>query len=181
MNNYNYKLVYYVILSLRFFAPLMVFTSPLLTIVLVLVLDTLDGVHASRGGIKKSVYQSVDKAFDLYWYAISLMYIFSDIQFNSFKVILFMLFAFRLLGILLYWFSGKKSILFVFANFYENIFIAIVLGVLVPQLHFLIESNFFVITVIVVVAAKIVQEYFAHLAPYSFTEKFLKIKMNWKE
>lgn len=181
MFKYNYRLGFIIIILLRIAAPFLVFSNVLFTIVSVLFLDIIDGLHASRGGIRRRVYQNIDKAVDLLWYIVMLAYIYSSNEMEKYTILLTLLFAFRLLGILLFWATGIRKLLFVFANFYENIFILIVLGVFVPGLEFIVSESLFPFSIVVAVVLRIIQEYFAHIVTYSFTERFLRIKMYWKD
>lgn len=168
--------MYYLIFLLRIFVALLIFVWPLLSIILSVFLDLIDADFAYRV-MSKKLYQFIDKNLDLWWYINIIIY--SFFYYPDYKTYLLILFIYRLIGQLIYYFNRNRRTLLFFPNFFEWIFILIFFGenyfpsILKDETYLIISLTIFII--------KIFQEWFLHFADMSIREDFLKIKRDWKK
>lgn len=111
---------------IRILAPFIIFKYPVIAVVIVFFLDTVDGSFWLQANVKKITYQILDKNLDLWWYTVSLVYAYFHLPFFW---LLLSLFVFRLIGHVAFYITRKEKFLALFPNLYENILIFIVIVV----------------------------------------------------
>lgn len=170
------KFLYILIIILRIiFAPL-IFVWPLLSIIVSFFLDLIDADFAYKA-VSKRLYQIIDKNLDLWW-SINII-VYSYINYPGYKIYLLILFIYRLVGQLIYYFSGNRGILLFFPNFFEWVFFLIFLGK--NYYPSIITGQAFYLILLVIFFAKIFHEWFLHVADLSIREDFFKSKRNWRK
>ncbi len=162
MNNF----LYFFIILLRILSAPLIFILPLQSIILSVFLDIIDGDFACKVVTKKN-YQLIDKNLDLWWFINILIY--SFINYPNYKTYLLILFLYRLIGQLIFYFNHNRKVLMFFPNFFEWIFFLIFFG-----------KNYYPFTLIVFLA-KILQEWFLHIANLSIKEIIFKKKRLWRK
>ncbi|MFA6532547.1 MAG: hypothetical protein WCT22_00940 [Patescibacteria group bacterium] len=168
--------MYYFAVLLRIIIAPLIFIWPLPAIILSVFLDLIDADFAHKV-ISKKLYELIDKNLDLWWFINIIIY--SYFNYPDYKIYLLILFTYRLIGQLIYYFSKNREVLLFFPNFFEWVFILIFLGknyfpsILQGKTYFLISMAIF--------SVKIFQEWFLHVADLSIREDFLKIKRDWKK
>lgn len=164
-------LSYTIILGCRLISGLLIFIWPLPAIITSTLFDLVDAEFAAKARLNRHVYQLIDKTVDLYWLTLTLIYSYANLitYFN----LLFILYLYRFTGQILFYFTKKRFFLFVFANYYENVFIV---------LFFFSHSSSVYLLLVLVMILKIIQEWFIHIAKLSIREDFLKLgKRRWKK
>jgi len=162
-----------VIILLRLLVPLLIPKYPL-AIIAALVIDAVDqtilqlftNINTSETGL----YQSYDKAMDIYYLAIA--YLSTMRNWTSepaFKISKF-LFYYRLIGVTLFELTGLRWLLLVFPNTFEYFFIAYE----VIRLRYDTakrSARFWLITAAMIwIFIKLPQEYWIHIAQLDFTD-----------
>lgn len=168
--------MYYLVILLRIFVAPLIFIWPLPAIILSVFLDLIDADFAHKI-ISKKLYQLIDKNLDLWWFINIIIY--SYFNYPDYKIYLLILFIYRLIGQLIYYFSRNRAVLLFFPNFFEWVFILIFFG---KNYYPLILNRGTYLTIsLIVFIIKIIQEWFLHVADLSIREDFLKIKRQWKK
>lgn len=158
--------MYYFIVFLRIISAPLIFVWPLPAIILSVFLDIIDGDLAAPVVTKKR-YELVDKNLDLWWFVNIMIY--ALIKYPNYRIYLLILFSYRLIGQLIYYVSHNRKVLMLFPNFFEWIFYLIFFGI-----------NYYPFTLMVVLA-KIFQEWFLHVADLSLKEIIFKKKRLWRK
>ncbi len=164
---------------LRIISAAAIFYLPLPAFLLSFLLDIIDGDIAAQKVLTIREYEVLDKLLDLWWYSWSLAY--SFFYFKSFFLILGLLFIFRLIGALLFFWKKDRFWFFIFPDYFISFFVLFFLIHLFPDLTFLIHKPIIYITLLFIIASKLIQEYWLHFAKLSFAEKIFGIKKNWRE
>lgn len=174
-----YLFLYYFIIFLRIISAPLIFIWPLISIILSFFLDIIDIEFASRGVLTLSEYERSDKALDLWWYSNAML--FSWFSLPYYRLFLLTLFIFRIVGDAIFFLKNDRRILFLFPNFFENIFLLIFFSLYFKQLNFLLDKKYFFISLSIVVLLKILQEWWVHIAQISISEDFFGKKRKWKK
>lgn len=155
----------------RLTVPFLLFLVPSYSIMIALFLDTIDGEFASRGALTVDEYEKLDKLLDLWWYGGAVIYtMYAQLPFQNFLLLLFIL---RVCGELIFFLNSSRFALFIFANYFENFFIAVYLSV-----HFPVLSNIPILFVLAFVL-KVLQEWWIHIKQGSATEVITGKKKQW--
>lgn len=168
--------MYYFVILLRILVAPLIFIWPLPAIILSVFLDIIDADFAYTV-ISKDKYEQIDKNLDFWWFIMIMIYSYSN--YPQYKLFLFTLFIFRFIGQALFSISNKRIFLMYFPNFFEWSFFLIFLGV--NYFPSLINNNIFYLLLGVIAVIKIIQEWFLHIADFSFKEIVFKSKRNWKK
>jgi hypothetical protein len=148
----------------RLLAPVLILSWPFWGIVATMFVDTVDWkfiqVVTSSDNI---AYQAWDKMMDLYSW-IFILWILRSWKDVWARKVAIMLFGYRLIGMILFWITGRKSLLFFFPNVFENF---VILTLLLfwqsnKQKLGLSRSNK-IIMLLVLIVPKFIHEYFQHL------------------
>ncbi len=162
--------VFLAVVGGRFVLPLFIPRYPLPAIIACLVLDGVDQTIFQAFGYDPPGYQSYDKAMDVYYLAIAYLATLRNwASLPAFRISRFLYF-FRLVGVVVFEFSGLRALLLLFPNTFEYFFIA----------YEAVRSRWspvrFAFTWWVVVAAliwvfvKLPQEYWIHVAQLDVTD-----------
>jgi hypothetical protein len=176
-NIFGKKQQYYLIIVLRFITPFSIFEFPLFAIISSLFLDNIDTEFASRGIKTKTQNQLIDKIFDTWWYTVVLVY--SYFSLNEYFWLLLILYLYRLIGAIVLWSRKDRSLLMLFPNMYENFFFLFFFATHFESLRFLIIGVNFYYSIFIIALAKLIQEYWLHVAQLSIREDIFKLKRNW--
>jgi hypothetical protein len=166
--------MYFFIVLLRLVCAPLIFVWPLPAIILSVILDIIDGDFACKV-VSKTKYQLIDKNLDLWWFINIIIFVF--IRYPQYKLLLSILFVYRLIGQLMFNYSNNRKYLVLFPNFFEWIFFLIFLGKnYFPNI--IVGQNFYVY-IIFICTIKIFQEWFLHVGDYSIKEIIFKKKRIW--
>jgi hypothetical protein len=173
----KHKAIYDFIAVIRIASGPLIFFWPFIVIVLQTVLDLIDGEFASKKVTTWKQYQYNDKILDTWWYIWS--YIFALVYLPGHLGLLSVFFFYRLLGKFIFIRTHKRYLLFLFPNFFENIFILIFMAKYF-NLNYLLEGQIFFWIVVGNIVFKFFHEWWLHIAQLSFMEVFFKKKKNWR-
>jgi hypothetical protein len=173
------KGLYLSFVALRIITPLFIFNNPIFIIVLNFLLDTFDAEAASMNFLSVKQYEVFDKTLDLWWFLI--LFWFALSKFPEYSLLLSILLVYRLIGEVLFIVFKRRKILFIFPNFFEFTFYLIFFSKIFDKLHFLIEGNNFIVSLVIIFIIKLIQEYLLHVKEFSLRENFLHLKRNWRK
>lgn len=162
----------------RLLVPFLLFILPAYSIMLTLILDMVDGEFASRNALTVDEYEKLDKFLDLWWYTGAMVY--SIVMSLPFLQLLIVLYIWRLVGELLYFKTNNRILLFIFANYFENIFIAIYVSLAVPAIFsFMLSGEYLVLLFGSAIVLKIIQEWWIHVQKRSIVEVLTGRPKGW--
>lgn len=173
----SYKLLPLIRISqvVRILAPLSIFKFPLLATIISFTLDMADSPIYRFAGYTRKEYQPIDKTLDFYWYAVS--FTFAWLANFPFLPLLAALLIIRLIGQVLFYTTKNEKYFIFFPNFYETMFILILLSTILEGLKFLtFPENIFKVTTLVVIFT-VPKEVIAHKLDkfyYPFIPEFFK-------
>lgn len=171
--------MYYFIVLLRILVAPLIFTWPLLSIILSFLLDIVDIEFASRGVMTLKNYEKWDKALDLWWYLN--IFVFGWFNFPQYKYFLLVLFTFRMVGDIIFFLKNDRRIFIIFPNLFENVFYLIFFSLKFDQLNYLLDKKHIFVSLSIVIVIKILQEWWIHVAQISIPEDFFGKKREWKK
>lgn len=159
-----YNLAFWVLSGARVVLPVLIFNLPVVSAVLHLVLDILDGGAACHGVMKLEDYQKIDKLLDWWWFVFILVWVYLNM--SSYFLVMFILFLWRTIGEMMYFGSGKREWLLIFPNFFEFVWWGLlVFGSLGKWVW-------------PVIAFCVFREYMIHIRNFS-ARKTLGLPVNW--
>jgi len=158
-------------------APL-ILLEPLGAIILSFFLDVVDADFACAHILKKT-YQKVDKIVD-YWTYIFQM-IFSFLFLTEYKYVLLGFFLWRTLGMIIFLSGKPRKIFFIFANYFENLFLFLFFATYFRNANYLLDRPFFEIILFLIFVLKIFQEWFIHIANLSVRKIVFGSERKWKK
>lgn len=164
-------MLYWLTILVRLIFGPLILIWPFPSIIVSFFLDVVDGDLAPRAVTKKK-YQIIDKTTDTWVYVFEM--ILGWQMFPVFKYLLLFLFIWRLVGIVLFSFTKKSRVFFIFGNYFENIFYVLFFQNYLPKIN--IYYLFVLVTLI-----KIFQEWFIHIAKLSFMEDIIGKKRKWRD
>lgn len=144
---------------LRVVIPFGVFKFPILTTISVFLLDLVDGQLYRLKGVERKKYNAIDKGLDLYWYAISLVYV---IAYLPHKTLMSALFAMRLAAYIAYCLTKQEKYFLYLPNFYENLLFYLIATTQVSSLEKYSTGPVFIASALFLSFIKVFQEYFLH-------------------
>jgi len=151
--------VYILLILARIFSIFFFVKWPLITWIVVYLLDVFDCPFAIWGGIKFSGYQKIDKTVDF----ITRLYLVYTAWILGWPYLIFLgLVIIRLVGDLLYLFSGKEKYMFYFPNLVEFFFPAYFFY----NKYLIFENNSLVYLIILALLSailKTINEYYLHV------------------
>ena len=162
-----------IVLLLRLVTPLFILKKPLLFTILALVFDALDVVIIDLLEDRVQIfpfldafysknYDPLDKALDVYYLSFCFYVCFSIKNIIVRKALVF-LFVYRLLGVILYEFTKNLSLLFVFANYFENLFLIYFIGMALFKKDVFITRKNLILALVLTIFLKLPQEYLLHM------------------
>lgn len=164
-------IIFVLIVGLRFTIPLFIPRFPLPAIILALVLDGIDGGIFERfTTLPMDEYQSYDKALDIYYLTIAYLSTMRNWS-NPFaiKVAAYLLY-YRLVGVMLFEFTGARWLLFVFPNTFEYFFILYEAAHLRWNLERVSRRVIIGAAAAIWIVIKLPQEYWIHIAQRDVTD-----------
>ena len=164
-------LVFTLIVGSRIIIPLWIPRFPLPAIILALVLDGLDGGLFERfTTLPLDNYQSYDKGLDIYYLTIAyLSAVRNWTNPIAVKAAAFLIY-YRLMGVLLFEYSGARWILFVFPNTFEYFFILYETARLRWDMTHVSRKVIFGAAAAIWIVIKLPQEYWIHIAQRDVTD-----------
>lgn len=164
-------IIFLLMVGLRFTVPLFIPRFPLPAIILALMLDGVDGgIFDKFTTLPMDEYQSYDKALDIYYLTIAYLSTMRNWT-NAFaiKVAAYLLY-YRLIGVLLFEFTGARWLLFVFPNTFEYFFILYEVAHLRWNLQGLSRRAVIGAAAAIWIVIKLPQEYWIHIAQRDVTD-----------
>lgn len=116
------------VIALRLIVPLMILWRPLPGSIIALLLDAFDVVIVEffgEGGMG-AYYHEIDKALDLYYLSLQAIVAWQWTD-RRLKWIAIVLFAYRLIGVVIFEFTGWRGTMFVFPNLFEHWFLFVLI------------------------------------------------------
>lgn len=170
---------YLFIINLRIiFAPL-ILVWPTPAIILSFFLDMIDAEFAYYIVTKKQ-YQLIDKTIDSWVFLFEMILAWQ--MFINYRSFLLILFLWRMIGTFFFYLTKKRHLLFVFGNFFENIFFVIYFTSIIPGWNLLFNNKpAFYSLLIFVSLIKLFQEWFIHIAGLSIREDIFGKKRKWRK
>jgi hypothetical protein len=149
--------------TVRLLVPLLILRWPLFGIIASLLLDAFDYHILAFFGSRELIYHHWDKLLDTYYLGIA-AYMTLFWKDSLAKRLGIALFAYRFVGVLLFFITNNPSFLFVFSNFFEIYFIFYLLYVRFSKRSILFTGTTSIFAVLLpIVLPKIIQEYFMHI------------------
>lgn len=112
--------IFYVLTAVRLLVPLTILRWPLAGLLLSNLADLYDWQFAPVGNeIQVKNYQTWDKAMDFYYWLFALVIVFRWKD-KLAKWIAIGLFSYRIVGMVAFFFTGERALLFFFPNVFEN-------------------------------------------------------------
>ncbi len=128
-----------------------------------LFLDAVDGDIIERINFKRERYQSWDKILDLWLHSSLAVYIYFNFQRDLLWIILLALFIYRLVGLVLFIYTKKEQLLFIFPNIFLDLFM---IFLLLPNF---VQTNLF-LTLVIVSSFSFFKEWWIHIAKLDVTD-----------
>jgi hypothetical protein len=154
----------FIVIAVRLVVPLLILRYPLVGGWTALVLDALDvALMDALGGDGWANYRATDSPLDFYY--LSLMAIVAARWPNPYaKRPALALFAWRAVGVVLFWLTGQRVLFFVFPNLFENWWLyCVTVERFWPRLYpHSVRSV--AVPLVVLLVPKLVQEYLLHVA-----------------
>ena len=143
---------------IRLLAPLLLFWSLPAGIFAGLLCDGFDYELLHRKlKISHSAYQINDKFFDLYWYCLIIIYLLSENLAPQLNLLFLFLFAYRLIGQIVFFTTLERKNFLFFPNLFEPLFWV---WAIFPQKSL---SFFIAITLSFILPLKLFNEYYTHV------------------
>lgn len=158
-------MIFIFVLTIRLIIPLSILRFPLFGGVFSILVDTYDINLLSFFGwgfLDRDYYQFYDKSLDTYYLFFEFLVV-TGIKSGFFKKTLVFLFILRVIGFFLFEVTGKSLALFLFPNFFEPVYLAIIaLAKIRPEwIKYRIKRVLLIIFILLIL--KMVQEYNLHV------------------
>ena len=164
-------LVFVLLVGSRLLVPLWIPRFPLPAIILALVLDGIDGgVFANNTTLPLDNYQSYDKALDIYYLTIAYLSTFRNWRNPIALQVAQFLIYYRLVGVLLFEFTGTRLLLFIFPNTFEYFFILYEVARLRWDMARVSRKVIYGAAAAIWIVIKLPQEYWIHIAQRDVTD-----------
>ena len=167
--------MFWTVVLVRFFLPLLIFRYPLPAIVACLVVDGVDQTIFQSFGFDPPFYQGYDKAMDVFYLGVAYISTMRNwVSLPAFQVSRF-LFFYRQVGVVAFELTQVRALLMIFPNTFEYFFIAYeaIRSRWDPArfgLRFWVAVAAFIWIVV-----KLPQEYWIHIAQLDFTETWAEV------
>lgn len=148
---------------IRVVVPLLIVWFPLVGSLLGIMADNLDVVLLDAQGVTDfSLYNVVDKGLDTYMYAIQAVTMYWWVNKKA-RTIGWVLFAYRLVGVIIYELIQWRPLLMIFPNVFETYFIVYLMCLALFKKDFVTSTRSTVIFLLLLIIPKIYQEYLFHV------------------
>ena len=166
----NVEVVFWSVVLVRFFLPLLIFKFPLPAIFACLVVDGMDQTIFQWFDFNPPFYQSYDKAMDVFYLGIAYISTLRNwASIPSFEVSRF-LFFYRQIGVVAFELTQVRAILLVFPNTFEYFFMAYE-GIRARWNPVRFGMRFWIgLAAFIWIFIKLPQEYWIHVAQLDFTD-----------
>lgn len=168
------NILLYIVISLKFVVPVFMLKFPFWGVWGNYFLDVLDGDVLHFLGMGEFTYQTMDKAADLWSYVFML---FLGLRFRI-KRLVIILFAYRLVGQILFFMTRDEKIFFYFQNFLEPLMMAYTLLLLVRGSEagaYKTYKEHIVLIWVIIIAYKVWNEWYLHIANVDLSTFFFGI------
>lgn len=164
------EVVFWTVVLVRFFLPLLIFRYPLPAVLACLGVDGMDQTIFQWFGFDPPFYQGYDKAMDVYYLGIAYISTLRNwVNPHAFQVSRF-LFFYRQIGVVAYELTQVRALLMVFPNTFEYFFIAYE-GIRARWNTVRFQVKFWVLVAAFIwIFIKLPQEYWIHVAQLDFTD-----------
>jgi len=159
------------IVILKVFVPASMLIFPLFGLWGNYFLDIIDGDILQALGVSDNLYQTIDKSADLVSYFFMLIL---GLRWHIRKTII-ILFAYRLIGQILFFITSNEMVFFYFQNFLEPLMLIYVLLIFKQKSEakaYLTYRKHMVLIWIIVIAYKLWNEWYLHLANIDLSTLF---------
>ena len=116
-----YTLLVKISVFLRLLLGPTIFLFPRLTALVSFILDWIDGELYKRAGYSHHQYGLYDKGLDFYWYCWIILYV--VVNHIHYQAVFIALFILRTIGQVLFFFTRKRILFFIFPNIFEIFFL----------------------------------------------------------
>jgi hypothetical protein len=164
-------LIFWLVVSGRFFLPLLIPRFPLPAILACLVLDGIDQtIYQQYTDLDLTGYQGYDKALDVYYLTIAYLSTLRNWASSDAFLIARFLFYYRLAGVVLFELVDSRVLLLIFPNTFEYFFIVYEAIRLRWSPTRLSRRNLIIIAAVIWIFVKLPQEYWIHIAQMDTTD-----------
>lgn len=162
--------VFVAVVGARFVVPLFIPRFPLPAIVAALVLDAVDQTVFAAFNVEPDNYQGYDKALDIFYLTIAYISTLRNWTDGfAFRVAQF-LWYYRLIGVVLFEFTGVRAMLLIFPNTFEYFFIFYEVVRLWYDPRRLSRAHILAAAAGIWIFIKLPQEWWIHIAQLDFTD-----------
>lgn len=172
------EMAYYFVVLVRIILAPLILVWPTPAIILSLLLDIFDADFAHHV-ISKKQYQMADKILDSWVLVFELILSWQVLP--EYKLLLTILFVWRMIGLTVFLKSSNRHVLLVFGNFFESVFFVLYFATVFPSLNFILgNQSIFNAAIALAFLSKIFHEWFIHVAELSIREHLFRSKRKWK-
>lgn len=162
--------VFVAVVGARFLVPLFIPRFPLPAILAALVLDAVDQTVFAAFNVEPDNYQTYDKALDIFYLTIAYISTLRNWTDGfAFRVAQF-LWYYRLIGVVLFEFTGVRAMLMIFPNTFEYFFIFYEVVRLWYDPRRLSRAHILAAAAGIWIFIKLPQEWWIHIAQLDFTD-----------
>lgn len=172
-------LIFWAVVTARFFIPLSIPKYPLPGIIASLLLDAVDQtIFQQFTDLSLEGYQSYDKALDIYYLAVTYLSTLRNWSNHfAFEVNRF-LFYYRLVGVALFELTQLRALLLIFPNTFEYFFIFYEIIRLKWNPKVLTKEKLITLAVLIWIFVKLPHEYWIHIAQMDTTDWLMENPSN---
>lgn len=164
-----------IVIALKFIVPTLLLKFPFPAAWGNYFLDVIDGDILQALGMQENTYQLIDKGADLFSYVFMLLL---GLRWSIKKVII-VLFAYRLIGQLLFFATGNELVFFYFQNFLEPLVMAYALLLFLNKNNetkaYAAYKKYFLLIWGIIIAYKVWNEWYLHFANIDLSTFFFGI------
>ena len=154
-----------------------IFISPIISTLVIFILDGFDGEIIKRSGYARHEYSIYDKIMDYWWYIwIFIFILYTDVPVKNLFIFLFL---YRTFGQLLYLLYQKGIIFFLFPNVFESLFYYYLVANILHQEQFFFAQPLLTYIIIALTILKLAQEYIIHIRLMNLSGTYLKKTSYW--
>lgn len=165
-------IVFVVVVASRFVVPLLIPRYPLPAIMCCALIDACDqSIFKQFTHVHLSEYQAYDKALDVFYLSVAYVSTLRNWVSGDLVRVATALWYFRLIGVVLFEFTGERWLLVVFANTFEYFFIAVEWFRLTRDPRRLSQHRIVRLVVGIWILIKIPQELELHVARWDLTDR----------
>lgn len=164
--------VFATVVGLRCLVPLRIPRYPLPAILICALIDALDqSIFKQFTHLDLSGYQTYDKALDVFYLSIAYVSVLRNWVDGPLVVTATVLWYYRLLGVVLFEFTGERWYLVIFANTFEYFFVAVEIHRLSRRPDRLTWRSILSLVAAIWIIIKIPQELWIHVAQWDLTDE----------